>query len=52
MLAVRNTSTGAILASFQALGWITAKAPGHDGLIVIGDTLGYVYFLRLQMPEA
>jgi WD40 repeat protein len=48
MLEVRDIGTAAVVGRFKVRGTVSAFAWGEGGFIVVGDSLGYLYFLRLR----
>jgi WD40 repeat protein len=48
---VWDLASGQEVARFDAAGAADAVAAGPDGLIVAGDSLGNVYFLKLEEGE-
>ena len=48
MLEVRDIETGDVAGRFKVRGTVTAFAWGERGFIVVGDSVGYLYFLRLR----
>lgn len=48
---VPNSSAGASELVFKTAGTVSASAYGKDGLIVVGDSLGHIYFLQVEEPR-
>jgi len=51
MLEVRDVKTGDVTGRFKVRGTVTAFAWGERGFIVVGDSVGYLYFLRLRQQS-